>query len=464
MKPPANDLPPRPFPGTRYPLGAVRRLLHRGARGHVANMFARVHPVDAAHLFNSLTPAERAQLLETLLTESGAARVAEILAEMEVPDAVAAIENRPPEVIARLLSEMQSDDATLLASKLPEDLAAEVLSRMEKEAGEDVRTLLEHEERTAGRLMTTEFFSLPQDVTVADAAAALHKRAEDAETVLYLYAVDDADHLVGVVSMRQLLIRPPTARLSEVMVPDVIRATTEMPQEEVADLISEYGLLAVPVVDEEDRLVGIVTVDDIIDVVEEEAGRELLGLSGVRPEETGTTPTVRSIRLRAPWLLVNLATASIASVIVAQFAGTIGALPILAALMPIVAGVGGNGATQTLAVVVRALALGEIGRLPWAVIREALIGLGNGLINGAVIALAVGLITGKPLLGAVVGIALFLNLVIAGLMGSSVPIVLKRLGFDPAVASGVFVTACTDMTGFFTFLGLSTLLLHLLRG
>ncbi len=462
MKPPANDLPPRPLSGSRYQLGAVRRLLHRGARGHVANMFARVHPVDAAHLFTSLTPAERAQLLETLLAESGAPRVAAILAEMEVPDAVAAIENRPPEVIARLLSEMQSDDATLLASKLPDALAADVLSRMEKEAGEDVRSLLEHEERTAGRLMTTEFFSLHESVTVADAVAALHKRAEDAETVLYLYVVDDAEHLVGVVSMRQLLIRPPSVRLSEIMAGDVIRARTEMPQEEVAELISEYGLLAVPVVDEEDRLVGIVTVDDIIDVVEEEAGRELLGLSGVRPEETGATPAGRSIRLRAPWLLVNLATASLASVIVAQFAGTIGTLPILAALMPIVAGVGGNGATQTLAVVVRALALGEIGRLPWPVIREALIGLGNGLINGVVIALAVGLITGKPLLGAVVGVALFFNLVIAGLMGSAVPIALKRLGFDPAVASGVFVTACTDMTGFFTFLGLSTLLLSLL--
>jgi magnesium transporter len=464
MKPPANDAPPRPAPGSRYQLGAVRRLLHRGARGNIANMFARIHPVDAAHLFSSLTPAEGARLLDTLIQESGPARVASILTEMDGPDAVAILVGQPPDAIAHLLSEMQSDDATLLASLLPEPLAADVLSRMEKEAGEDVRALLEHEERTAGRLMTTEFFSLPQETTVAEAVAALHKRAEDAETVLYLYVVDAAERLVGVVSMRQLLIRPPSEQLATVMVPDAIRATTETPQEEVAELISEYGLLAVPVVDQDEKLVGIVTVDDIIDVVEEEAGRELLGLSGVSPEESPETPARRSLRLRAPWLLVNLGTASVAAMIISRFQGTIEALPLLAALGPIVAGVGGNGATQTLAVIVRALALGEVGRVPRTVLKEGLIGLGLGAVTGLVIAGGVALTSGRPVLGAVVGTALLLNLMIAGLMGSSVPILLKRLGFDPAVASGVFVTACTDMSGYFTFLGLSALLLRSMQG
>jgi magnesium transporter len=440
----------------------VRKLLHRGARSHLARIFAKAYPVEVARLLAMLGGAERTQAFSILLDECRIDHVASTLSEMSADDSVALLETLDPSQIGRLLSEMPADDATFLTTRLPEPLAAQVLQSMEAEPAADVRELLEHEEKTAGRIMTRDFFALDEDVTVSEAITALQRKSEDYEMVFYVYVADKRGHLVGVVSLRKLLTTPPSTQLQRIMTPEVISAKTTADQKEVARLVAEYNLLAIPIVDEEDRLVGIVTVDDIIDVVQEEVAEDLLALAGVATEEHVSTPVRRSLRLRAPWLLVNLGTAFLAAMVVRLFEEQIGAVPVLAVLMPIVAGMGGNSATQTLAVIIRGMALGEFNEIRWVTIKAILVGAGNGFLIGIVGGAVAAALTGSLRIGLVLALATIINMIVAGLAGTLVPVVLKRLHADPAVASSVFVTACTDVIGFFSFLGLATLLLNLL--
>lgn len=442
-----------------YQLAVVRKLLRLGARTNLVRMFNRAYPVDAARLLSMLGDGERQRAFSILLEESDKPRVAAILAEMDAGQALELLETLDPEQIATLLSEMQADDATSLASRLPEPLAASVLALMEAQRAAGVRELLEHEERTAGRIMTPNYFALEEDVTVSEAITALQRRSEEFEMIFYLYVVDKRDHLVGVVSLRKLLTTAPSTQLRRIMVTEVISVKVDTDQEEVANLVAEYNLLAIPVADNEDKLVGIVTVDDVLDVVQEEATEDLLGLAGVAAEERVTTRPARSLRLRAPWLFVNLATAFLAASVVRLFEPEIGRLPALAVLMPIVAGMGGNAATQTLAVIIRGLALGELAGVTRVMLNQLMVGLGNGLMIGLVCAAAVASVYSDFSLGVVLALAMVINMVIAGIAGTLIPVVLRRMRIDPAVASSVFVTTCTDVAGFFSFLGLATIMM-----
>lgn len=446
----------------QIPVAVVRKLLHRGARTNLARIFTKAYPVEVARLLSMLGNAERAQAFSILLDECELSHAAAVLSEMSADESVALLENLDPKRIARLLGEMAADDATYLTSSLPEELASEVLASMEAQPAADVRELLEHEEKTAGRIMTREFFALEEDVTVAETIAALQRRSEEFEMVFYVYVVDRRDHLVGVVSLRKLLTTPPSHQLKRIMVPKVISARTTDSQEEVARLVSEYNLLAVPVVDEEDRLVGIVTVDDVLDVVQEEVAEDLLALSGVAAEEHVNTSAWRSLRLRSPWLLINLGTASLAALVIARFEPQIKQEPVLAALMPIVAGLGGNAATQALTVIIRGIALGEITSVSRIAVKSVLVGAGNGLVTGIVGAIFVSILLENIWFGVVLAAAMIINMVIGGLAATLVPLMLRRMHVDPAVSSSIFVTACTDIIGFLSFLGLATLLLNLL--
>ena len=446
-----------------YSLGIVRKLLHRGAKSHLARVFNKAHPADAARTMSLLGDTERRLVFTILLDECERSHVAAIVSEIEVADSLRLLQSVGAQTAASLLSEMPADDATSLASRLPEPLAAQVLGLMEAEPAADVRELLEHEERTAGRIMTRNYFALEEDVTVAEATAALQRRNEELEMVFYVYVVDRHDHPVGVVSLRKLLTTPPSHQLRKICFAELITVSTNTPQEEVAKLVAQYNLLAVPVVDPEDKLVGIVTVDDVIDVLQEETTEDLLALAGVATEEHVMTKMSRSLRLRAPWLLINLGTAFLASYVVSRFEGAIGQLTALAALMSIVAGMGGNAATQTLTIVIRGMALDELVSVPWIVLKEVVVGGANGLINGLVCAVVAGMFYRSFWLGVVLAAAMIINLVIAGTAGVLIPVALRKLRIDPAVASTVFVTTCTDVGGFFSFLGIATLLLPLLR-
>jgi magnesium transporter len=299
---------------------------------------------------------------------------------------------------------------------------------------------------------------------VADAIEAI-RRYPRKDSFFYVYCIDADNHLVGVLSLRHLILAQPDAMLSSIMVQHVVRTSIEAAQEEVAQLVAKYDLLSIPVVDLQNRLVGVVTVDDVLDVIQEEAEEDLFHLAGVDISERITTPASKSFRQRFPWLVVNLATAFIAASVVRAFEGTIAKWAVLAAFMPVVAGMGGNAGTQTLTVFVRGLALGEVdwaNRWP-AVLKELMVGMANGVGIGLLTGTIVGLWTGDPRLAAILFCAMTFNMIVAGVAGGLVPIALKKYGFDPAISSSIFVTTCTDTAGFFSFLGLASLALYYWR-
>lgn len=444
-------------------VSVVRKLLHRGARPRLARILAKAYPVEVARLLSALKGPERTIAFEILLEECDVSHVASVLSEMSPRDSMALLEELEPHQIAKHLSEMPADDATHFASRLPEPLAAQVLALMEAEPAADVRELLEHEARTAGRIMTPDYFALEEDKTIAEAVAALQKRSEEFEMVFYVYVVDKRDHLVGVASLKKLLTTHPATQLKRIMEPDVISAKTTADQEEVSRLVAEYNLLAVPITDEEDKLVGIVTVDDVIDVLQEEAAEDLLALAGVTAEERVTTSAARSLRLRAPWLILNLVTTFFPAYVISRFDWAISMHAVLAALVTMPMGMGGNAATQTVTVIIRGLALDEVANVSNVLIKQIIVGIGNGLINGLIGATVVAVFFKDLWLGVVLAMAMVINMLVASLAGTLIPVTLKKMKIDPALASSVFVTTCTDVGGSLSFLGIASLLIKLLK-
>jgi magnesium transporter len=372
---------------------------------------------------------------------------------------------RSAEDIAKLLQELPSDDAAALIDYLPEELSNQVLELMRPRESGQVESLLEYGEQTAGRIMNPSVFALSEDLTVGEAITALQS-ARDVEMVFYLYVIDARKHLVGVTSLRRLLLVSPETPLKRIMTPEVISVRVDTDQEEVARLVASYNLLAVPVVDDESKLVGVITVDDVIDVIKDEATEDLYRLAGVSGDERVATPPFESLRKRLPWLGVNLVTAFVAASVVALFEGTIQRVTALAVFMPIVAGMGGNAATQTLTVIVRGIALGE---LSWSnarktVFKEAAIGLGSGLSLGLAAAGVAWVTKQDPMLGLLLAMAMICNMMVATVAGTLVPLGLKALKIDPALASSVFITTFTDVVGFASFLGFATIFLRYLVG
>lgn len=441
---------------------SVKRLLRIGATANLLNLLQKQHPADLAQIFGTLLDTERSAVF-ALLVERQPKLAMEAISEMGPEPGAQLLTGRSADDIAKLLHELPSDDAAALIDYLPDELSREVLELMRRKESGQVESLLEYGEQTAGRIMNPSVFALNEDLTVGEAITAL-QGARDVEMVFYLYVVDGRNHLVGVTSLRRLLLVSPETPLKRIMTPDVISVRVDTDQEEVARQVASYNLLAVPVVDEENKLAGVVTVDDVIDVIKDEATEDLLRLAGVSGDERIATPPVEALRKRLPWLGINLVTAFVAASVVALFEGTIQQVTALAVFMPIVAGMGGNAATQTLTVIVRGLALGE---LSWvnarkALAKESLIGLGNGLALGVVAAGVAWLTKADPMLGLLLGAAMVCNMFVAATAGTLVPLGLKALKVDPALASAVFITTFTDVVGFASFLGLATVFLKYL--
>jgi len=438
-------------------LDSVRRLLRVGATANLLNLLQKQHPADLAQIFTELTDRDREASFSLLADRHGRLAM-EAISELGTEVGASLLATRPAEEIARLAQEIPSDDAAALIDNLPEDLSAAVLDLMRPKESGVVENLLEYAERTAGRIMNPQAFALAEDLTVGEAITELQSNRE-VEMVFYLYVVDDRRHLVGVVSLRRLLLVSPETPLKRIMSSDLISARVDMDQEEVARLVAAYNLLAIPVVDEENKLVGTITVDDIIDVIKDEATEDIYRLAGVSGDDRTSTPAGESLRKRLPWLGVNLGTAFLAAGVVALFENTIDLFPVLAIFMPIVAGMGGNAGTQTLTVVVRGIALGELswGNSRKTLLKECLVGIGNGLTLGLAAALVVWLTRGNPALGMVLGLAMVINMFVAAAAGTLVPLGLRAMNVDPALASSVFITTMTDVFGFFSFLGLATI-------
>ena len=445
-------------------LDSVKRLQRMGATSNLVNLLQKQYPADLALLFADLPDKDRLSAF-SLLVERNSRLAMEALTELGPEAGAALLAGRSAEEIVKLTQDLPSDDVAAIIDHLPEELAAAVLELMQKKpASADVGELLEYPEKTAGRIMNPKVFALSEDMTASEAIAAL-QGSRDVEMVFYLYVIDGRRHLVGVVSLRRLLLVPPDTPLKRIMTTDLISVRVDMDQEEVASQVASYNLLAIPVVDEENKLSGVITVDDVIDVIKDEATEDVYRLAGLATDDRVFTTPSESLRKRLPWLLVNLATAFIAASVVKLFEGTISVVTSLAVFMPVVAGMGGNAATQTLAVIVRGIALGE---LTWsnsrkALIKEALVGVGNGIACGLVGGGVVWLMQGTPWMGVILAMAMIINMFVAAIAGTLIPLSLRALKVDPALASSVFITTLTDVFGFFSFLGLGALFIKYLR-
>ena len=444
-------------------LDSVKRLQRIGASANLLNLLQKQRPADLAEVFKEL-PGKDCRGALNLLLDHNSRLAMEALIEYGPEPGAALLADHSAAQIAVWLQELPSDDAVALVDHLPDDLSAAVLERMRRQEAGDVENLLEYAEQTAGRIMNPSVFALSEDSTAGEAIVAL-QGSREVEMVFYLYVVDERRHLVGVVSLRRLLLVAPETPLQRIMTTDLISAQVDTDQEEVAQYVASYNLLAIPVVDGENKLVGIITVDDVIDIIKDEATEDIYRLAGVSGDEHVFTSARESLRKRLPWLAVNLGTATMAAFVVRAFQATIDQVVMLAVLMTIVASMGGNAATQALTVIVRGIALGELtwGNSRKAVFKEALVGLGNGLALGTVGGGVAWLMSGNIFLGLILALAMVINMLVAAIAATVIPISLRALKIDPALGSAVFITTLTDVFGFFAFLGLATVFLRYLE-
>ncbi|WP_313569160.1 magnesium transporter [Acetoanaerobium noterae] len=365
---------------------------------------------------------------------------------------------------AQIISEMSSDELVDLLGTLDEDEQNEIITNMNTEEVEEVKALLSYDPESAGGIMATEFISIKETDTVNETINYLRTMAPDSETPYYIYVVDDLDVLKGVVPLRQIIVSTPNTLIKDIMIENIISAPVDMDQEEVSHIFEKYGFMAIPVVDHNGKILGIITVDDVMEIMKEEYTEDMFRLAGLDEEEKVAGTVIGAIKSRLPWLLVNLVTATLAAKTVSLFENTIAQIVALATFMPMVAGMGGNAGSQTLTLIIRGIAIGEISYENQADIlkKEIAIGIINGLCLGLVVGVLGYFWVGSLVFGFVIGTAMLLNLIVATISGYLVPILLKKVGIDPALASAVFVTTVTDVLGFFFFLGLATIMLQYL--
>ena len=433
----------------------VREMLRTATPDRVLRFIGKSHPADIALLFKGLDPAEVRQLFDVLFSSRRAAKTLKELPPELLPDILALIDD---EKVGRLIVRADPDDAVTFIDSLPEVRRERVLALLDPERRAAVREIINYPDGTVGRLMTTDFMALPPDATAQGAIDKIRERGE-LESFFYLYVVDNDGKLVGVVPIRNLVIAPPARKLRDMMIADPIKADVFMDQEDAARIVAKYELLALPIVDEGGRLEGIITVDDVIDIIKEESTEDMYKMVGLAEEDRVFTPVSRSVRMRLPWTILNLLTATLAASIVGLFEGTLHDIIGLVTFMPVVAGVGGNGATQTATVIIRAIALGELEfSSAWkAIVKQISVNICIAVAAGAMIALAAGFWKGNPYLGLVLAGAMLLNLgLMAGFAGAVIPLLLKGMKLDPALGSGIIVTGLTDAFGFLSFLGLAT--------
>lgn len=430
---------------------AVREALEAGDKGLVYDLVEPLHAADIADLIELLEPGERAQLAAAITD----LMTSDVIAELNDWVRESMMEALPADAVAAIAEQLETDDAVQLIEDLDEDDRQAVLAEMDDEDRVAIETALAYPEETAGRLMSRDVVAVPEHMTVGDLIDYLRDHGDLAHEFYEIFVVDHRHHPVGTCALSWILTTPRHIALVDVMKRDQTLIPVGLDQEEVALMFQKYALISAAVVDEEGRLVGQMTVDDVVHIIAEEAGEDVLLLSGAGDGDINE-PIREAYAARVRWLIANLGTAVVGSSIIAFFGAAIEQLVALAVLMPIVASIGGNAGTQTMAVSVRAIAMNQLtrantGRILWRELRVA-------LLNGATIAVLIGLATGllfTPMLGAVIAVAMVINIIVAGLAGVIVPVMFDRFRQDPAVASSVFVTMITDSMGFLAFLSLA---------
>ncbi|MGB4865161.1 MAG: magnesium transporter [Hyphomicrobium sp.] len=432
---------------------AVTEALARGASIEAADQVRTLKAPDLADVIEQLSGENRVALIQAL----GPAFDYEVLSELDETVRDQLSEALPNELLARAVTELDTDDAAYVIESLEESDKQEILAQIPTGDREALERALEYPEDSAGRLMQADFVAVAPYWTVGNVIDHMRESDDLPDEFNEIFVVDPAFRVLGSVELSRLLRTKRDVAVSAIMNTDRHMVLATEDQEALARQFQRYDLMSAPVVDANNRLVGVVTVDDVVEVIQDEAEEDMKALAGVGDESLGDS-VLETVRSRVPWLIVNLGTAILASFVIKHFDATIEQMVALAVLMPIVASMGGNAGTQTMTVTVRALATNKLGRVnaPRVVMREALVGIANGLILSVIIAAVVFMWFGSGKLGAVIGAAMIVNAIAAGLAGILIPLTMEFLDLDPAPASGVFVTTVTDIVGFFAFLGLAT--------
>ena len=432
----------------------IEQALEDGDTRKVRELAGNVHEADLADLIELLRGEQRGQLIDALGDDFNP----ETLSELEEPVRDQVLEAMPNEQVAEAVRELESDDAVYLLEDLDESEQSEILAKLPRPERVVLQRALDFPEDSAGRLMQTDYISVPPFWSVGQTIDYMREEEDLPNTFSFIWVVDPSHHLVGRVPLDRLLRTKRPVGIKEIADHELHQVTAEEDQEEVALEFERYDLISAPVVDDNSRLLGVITADDIMEVMKEEADEDIHRLGGVGDESISDT-VFRTTRNRFVWLVVNLATAVLASWVISLFGATLEQMVALAILMPIVASMGGNAGTQSMTVAVRALATRELGRVnaTRVILRETLVGALNGMLFAVIMGAVAFFWFGSDTLGFVIGAAMVINLIVAGLFGVVIPMALDAVDIDPAVASGAFVTTVTDVVGFFAFLGLAAI-------
>lgn len=432
----------------------LEELLLKGSAVQIAALIRFIHPVDVLDILH-----KHEDIAQEILSKLPDEMIGAIIDEEEAEDKYDLLKGFTRTHQKTILEEMSSDEITDMIGTLDDEEGKDVFNILDKENQEDVRQLLSYDPDSAGGIMTTEFIGIYDNKTVLKTLEYLKNECQDVEMATYIYVMSRDMELRGVLSLRNLVFSSFDTPISTITNHNVISIDVDMDQEEVANMFDKYGFMMMPVVDKENKILGVITIDDILEVIKEEASEDIHHMAGLAKEERVDGTILESVKSRLPWLIINLLTALLASAVIDLFQGTISQVVALSAVMTIVSGMGGNAGTQSLTIIVRGLSLGELTKenAKQILLKE----LSVGIINGLVIAFFVSILAlyyeFNIMFGVIAGIAMVLNMIMANLSGYFVPVVLEKMKIDPALASGVFVTTVTDVLGFLFFLGLATL-------
>lgn len=419
----------------------------------------RMRPADVADLVENLNADEQLFLFDILEPEGAG----DVLVEIEPPVQERIISDLDNKVITEIVEELDSDDAADLVGDLPAERAREIIETLNEDVSQELEKLLPYEEDTAGGIMALEYVSVRASMTIEEAINTIREMREEVENLYYLWVVDDFGRLVGIVSLKDLVLETPQTVIRDIMNPEVLSVNVHWDQEEVYHYVKKYDLVVVPVLDDQNRLVGRITHDDILDVVEEEADEDISLMAGVINQEVAEQSTLKISRARLPWLITGLFGGLLAAVVINQFASSLERVIALSFFFPVIMAMGGNTGTQAATVAVRGLATGDISLMHVGrrLMTEMKVALLNGMICGIILGVVVGVWLMEPGLGVVVAFSLCLITLLSGFIGAGVPLALKRFNVDPALATGPFVTTSNDILGLLIYLGLVTSFLRL---
>lgn len=440
----------------------LKDLLQEEDTGKFREKFLEIHPYDQAMFFREQEYEDRVKIYTYL----SPLEMSDIMEYIDLDETEKFITEMDPRFATMVFAEMAVDDAVDILKELTKDEVASFLTIMEKSAADEIKALLHYEEKTAGSIMTTEFVSILKTQTAKETLKQMKEKAPDAETIYYTYVLDDQKRLVGVLSLRDLIIADDDDIVEDIMSESVVSVSVGRDQEEIAHMMRDYDFLALPVVDFQNHLLGIITVDDILDVMDEEATDDyakFAALSGTGTKDRDSNP-IQSAKKRLPWLIILLFLGMITASLIGSFEETLEQVPIVAIFIPLIAGMAGNAGTQSLAVAVRGIAVGNYGtekRLK-LILKEITTGLFVGGACGIVVTLIIYFWKGNFFLGVLVGVAILATLTVATLSGAIIPLVMERLNIDPAVASGPFITTLNDITSVLIYFGMATAFMSLL--